>query len=507
MQKLSSQSAFDSDGCHENECDSGLRNRYFEGKRLSVDSFRVEQKYLVERRQLLNRAIHGWGVVYGYRIDNVGGFLKIKPGLALDRCGRELLETDCVTIDAQDIAILDECGKIINCHEALAPDAQKDRYSSEQPERLCWLLSVHYAERKTARVLVQDSCRCEHDEWDHTCETVFYSLRRIKCSECHKNFECELDCDCNSAESGHTEGRENDSESKRSERGGHQCLCEHLAELDPGGECGCLKTVGDCGKRIKVDLSNGVALACVKLVELEGRCAFGKVESCGPRRLVKRNDLLFDLIRGCDLTRIIDFGWKEWHRKFPKQLLVDLLDVEHDSMPFDEFAAVLDPAGPGEAMYVMKNFNVKFSRQVRVDSLRPNCFAMNVISFEREGGWWQTLRVPIVRVDAYPEPELDSSLADGAIIAVEGSWLDDAVRGRASLFKNQSVIVELEMRGDFIMDCNGQPIDANSIGLIGVPSGNGSPGGTFLSTFIVAKRDSKGHWPSDYASEITKGAP
>ena len=36
--------------------------------------------------------------------------------------------------------------------------------------------------------------------------------------------------------------------------------------------------------------------------------------ACGPRRLVKRNDLLFDLIRGCDLTRISAIGWRDWHR-------------------------------------------------------------------------------------------------------------------------------------------------------------------------------------------------
>jgi hypothetical protein len=54
--------------CIDPRCESGLRNNYFEGKRLTPDSFRVEQRYLVERRRLLNRAIHGWGVVYGYGI-------------------------------------------------------------------------------------------------------------------------------------------------------------------------------------------------------------------------------------------------------------------------------------------------------------------------------------------------------------------------------------------------------------------------------------------------------
>jgi hypothetical protein len=54
--------------CGDEECLSGSRNNYFPGKRLTPDSFRIEQKYLVERRQLLNRGIHGWGVVYGFPV-------------------------------------------------------------------------------------------------------------------------------------------------------------------------------------------------------------------------------------------------------------------------------------------------------------------------------------------------------------------------------------------------------------------------------------------------------
>lgn len=77
--------------CTEPACESGLRNNYFDGKRLTTDSFRVEQRYLLGRRQLLNRAIHGWGVVYGYPITVAeAGWMSIGAGLALDECGREL---------------------------------------------------------------------------------------------------------------------------------------------------------------------------------------------------------------------------------------------------------------------------------------------------------------------------------------------------------------------------------------------------------------------------------
>src|SRR5207248_2404226 len=90
--------------CTDTKCETGLRNYYFDGKRLTTDSFRVEQRYALERRWLLNRAIHGWGVVYGYAVsagpasqshkNAVAQALKIGPGLALDKCGRELLQTE-----------------------------------------------------------------------------------------------------------------------------------------------------------------------------------------------------------------------------------------------------------------------------------------------------------------------------------------------------------------------------------------------------------------------------
>src|SRR5687768_17352907 len=94
--------------CTESTCESGLRNNYFDGKLLTTNSFRVEQTYMMGRRQLLNRAIHGWGVVYGYELATSNdkqevGQLKVGPGLALDKCGRELVETG-TTIQFSDVS-------------------------------------------------------------------------------------------------------------------------------------------------------------------------------------------------------------------------------------------------------------------------------------------------------------------------------------------------------------------------------------------------------------------
>jgi hypothetical protein len=70
-----------------------VRNRYFYGKMLDVFHLDLEQCYLNEKRWLLNQRIVGYGVVCGLDValsqDNKS--VIVQPGLALDRCGREII--------------------------------------------------------------------------------------------------------------------------------------------------------------------------------------------------------------------------------------------------------------------------------------------------------------------------------------------------------------------------------------------------------------------------------
>jgi hypothetical protein len=83
--------------------------------------------------------------------------------------------------------------------------------------------------------------------------------------------------------------------------------------------------------------------------------------------------------------------------------------------------------------------------------------------------------VPIVGVEMAA-----GDLIDRATIVVDRRWFNGTVGGKdgntSSRFQTGATRVELEVRGDFIVDCNGQMVDAN---------GNGTPGGTFISTFLV----------------------
>ena len=116
-----------------------------------------------------------------------------------------------------------------------------------------------------------------------------------------------------------------------------------------------------CG-RVWVDLGHGVPLACVEVVPDDcGGWTFGDdVDACGPRRLVKRNDLLFDLIRGCDLTRISEIGWGDWHRADGDRGRRSTSSPRRSAADGDE-----------QHEYVTTTFWVTFSRPVRKDTLAP----------------------------------------------------------------------------------------------------------------------------------------
>jgi hypothetical protein len=494
--------------CTDAPCESGLRNNYFEGKRLTADSFRVEQQYLVERRHLLNRAIHGWGVVYGYALkaaapdecgtDLASGRIEIGPGLALDQCGRELLHARRAVLSMEDVIVLDEKGTPVRASDCDLANGHPQKTGGE-PTQACWLLSAHYAEQAIGPVTINDPCSCERSEWDHTCETVRFSLRRVDCAECCDRFDCELQCGCGTGpccdqHPTDDDGKQRDSgtpQSRRSNRflrGGCQCLCEYLTGLQPGADCCSLREIEEACARVRVDLRNGVPLACVRLRQddCEKWIFDDWVEACGPRRLVKRNDALFDLIRGCDLTRISAIGWARWHRS-------------RTVVPWSAFMASFGNEEPAESgRNITQDYWVEFSRPVRDDTVRVDCFTMTVTVAEHEAGWGESRRVPIVGVVTSAAPGAPGGFITRATLVVDAGWVDDAIESRKTIFNQDEAWVEIEIRGDFIVDCNGQTIDANAVGLSPSPTGNGTPGGTFHSNFRVAARETAGRAAAPY---------
>lgn len=68
------------------------RNKYFYGKLLSVDDFELEQKYMNDKRRMLNRFLFGTGVVAGlYVVRTDEQTISVESGFALDSWGREIV--------------------------------------------------------------------------------------------------------------------------------------------------------------------------------------------------------------------------------------------------------------------------------------------------------------------------------------------------------------------------------------------------------------------------------
>lgn len=68
------------------------RNRYFYGKLLSVDDFVLEQRYMNDKRRMVNRFLFGAGVVAGlYVVEVDEQKISVEAGIAFDSWGREIV--------------------------------------------------------------------------------------------------------------------------------------------------------------------------------------------------------------------------------------------------------------------------------------------------------------------------------------------------------------------------------------------------------------------------------
>lgn len=462
--------------CDEGECKDGLRNRFFKGKAMGAEEFRVEQRYFMERRRLLNRSVVGWGVVHGFSMKfgectepRRRAPLYIGAGLALDCHGAEIVN-DGVELRPRELVLLEhDADGCVSISTQQTPRAGQE-----------WLLSVHYAERSVERVALPASCGCPRHEYGYVCETRVFSLTPLGKHGCPCGESRCRRCCCEPPDScGH--GR----------RLPHRCLCHWTVK--PMG-CGPMPRLRECHEwqGLRFDPNAGVPLACVRVDVYDGdpcdKSAFGKiVDDCGPRRVVKNNELLYDLVRGCGLTHISWISWEGWHGK---------------EIKWTEFEKKFPT--PQNDTECATDFVVCFSKPVRIDTLTPDAFVINGVTRERGTAWGDLRRIPVSRIDPRIDPEIEKAqppecsecppkTTTQARLVVDWAWFNDEIppHAKASWFLDQVVVIEIEIRGDQILDCNGVAVDANAHGRAPAPTGNGTPGGTFVSAFKVAAKSAK----------------
>ncbi|MFC5449781.1 hypothetical protein [Paenibacillus aestuarii] len=75
------------------------RNRYFYGKLLTVRDFESEQKYFNDKRRMMNRLLHGYGVLTGLQVIAVDDkSVSVEMGAAIDALGREIVVPSPMTL-------------------------------------------------------------------------------------------------------------------------------------------------------------------------------------------------------------------------------------------------------------------------------------------------------------------------------------------------------------------------------------------------------------------------
>jgi hypothetical protein len=146
---------------------------------LSARDLRKEQEYFNEKRRLINRMVLGWGIVCGLEVCLEGPCLVVKPGLALDCCGREVLV----------------CGR-----EALHPNKIAEALGVEgggHYETIRWALCLEYNECRSEPVKLPSSCNQTErgQEYNRIRDDYRLSIRHLKdaCPVDHSDDCCPYD--------------------------------------------------------------------------------------------------------------------------------------------------------------------------------------------------------------------------------------------------------------------------------------------------------------------------
>ena len=144
-------SAFKTATPNQQGLDAHKRVQYSQGLVLGVDEFNQDQLFLMERDNLHNRALHGYGTVHGldveYDFDNSSPLVLVQPGLAIDPFGRHI----CVPSI--------QCG---NLNDWLKTEAGREAAATPGP--LTIYVTLSYRECATDQVPVPGGpCRTQEE--------------------------------------------------------------------------------------------------------------------------------------------------------------------------------------------------------------------------------------------------------------------------------------------------------------------------------------------------------
>jgi hypothetical protein len=162
-------------------CDynSYKRTRYFHGMLLTERDFQEEQIYHQEKRRLLNRMLHGWGVVCGMGVKPTtpdSSKVVVTAGMALDCLGNEIVVCSDFELDLKKLP-------------DLCPDTskgEKDPCVERETGACKYYIGIKYTEAPTDPVPVYvPGGSCEEKTCEYSRIREGYCVHLFKSPPCH----------------------------------------------------------------------------------------------------------------------------------------------------------------------------------------------------------------------------------------------------------------------------------------------------------------------------------
>lgn len=183
------------DNSKKQKCDYNnfQRAQYFHGMLMTDRDFIEEQSYHIRKRKLLNRMLHGTGVVCGLKMEPAGcgkySKIIIRPGLALDCAGNEIFVPESYELDIIEMI------KSATDYETggYKTEVKNDNCGTGEGEGLTeekkWYIVVRYKEAHTAPVQVYSPTGgCE----EKTCE--YSRIKEGYCFEVYRSLPENITC-------------------------------------------------------------------------------------------------------------------------------------------------------------------------------------------------------------------------------------------------------------------------------------------------------------------------
>jgi hypothetical protein len=445
--------------CSETQClpcdfETFCRNAYFTGKLLTERDFVAEQRYFIDKARLHQRALHGWGIVCGLTLAPHPYCpqlrIVIEPGLAVDSCGRDIFIPE--RIEWQLPRVEPEAPAKNSCPPERQQPTGKHPHGNEKNQ------TNHHADAMPLREEYRAApAQHRHDRPEECgCDTDLYL------SLCYTECETELvpapfdECACNGI-------------SKRPNRICERYRIEWSTERPKDWPRPRQCEEDDCStlyERMRQACAEPGAPRCIPLAVIrgyeEGQPVTAEMIDYRDRRQLASTQLLDDLIR-CILgklptkryTHIEDINWEH--------------GLQYTCKQFSQLFG-------GEASDAA--LEVRFTASVRTDTLSTRSFQAIIVHHgeeRHEGGY----------MEVAPAKVWASTDRQTFYLKIDPGYAEHCLR-------RGSFDVFVTLRCNVLIDDRGLVVDGNLLArlngddvIVGPPTGDGIPGGTFESWFRV----------------------